>query len=503
MRLTKNRKFLAIFVCYIILSVVSMAFLYIIVNTPDNLPPIINIENPDEEETLSGTITINFTAIDQQWIITEKQIFIDSEIVQTSAYSYIWDTTQELNGPHTILCRAKDLTLWGYEEINVVVNNSKSIDKTPPNVIITSPTADSDVSGIISIKMEAYDDNGISSYAIYIDGIYRSGTKAFSWDTTQETDGSHTIKCEAFDPSGNNGSNIISVNVNNSIIVPEPSEILKLMTFNIKESGEDPAYPDWKEVVKEENADIIIFIETGNWDDNNNAKLNQYLNEFNTYFTEEDPYIGYSTQGISWSTDGVAIMSRYPVISYNQITHVFLDNSTSYDVTHDLFDVELNVADTYFHVIGSHLKAMSGSSNEQIRECEQEGIINYMDNLGNIPIVYLGDLNSFSPEDWSLNTIQSGLGYGPLSMMIPPYTSPETGEDYSTYSSTIHNWIDVHRTLNPTDWGITYPSYDSRIDFIYVNQYFSDWIVNSTTGDTDHASTGSDHFTVDVFMNLS
>jgi hypothetical protein len=88
-------------------------------------------------------------------------------------------------------------------------------------------------------------------------------------------------------------------------------------------------------------------------------------------------------------------------------------------------------------------------------------------------------------------------------MMIPPYTSPETGEDYSTYSSTIHNWIDVHRTLNPTDWGITYPSYDSRIDFIYVNQYFSDWIVNSTTGDTDHASTGSDHFTVDVFMNLS
>ncbi|KKL78248.1 hypothetical protein LCGC14_2026760, partial [marine sediment metagenome] len=37
--------------------------------------------------------------------------------------------------------------------------------------------------------------------------------------------------------------------------------IFKLMTFNIKESGEDLAYPDWKTVVKEENADIIMFIE--------------------------------------------------------------------------------------------------------------------------------------------------------------------------------------------------------------------------------------------------
>ncbi len=45
------------------------------------------------------------------------------------------------------------------------------------------------------------------------------------------------------------------------------------MTFNIRESGEDPDYPDWKTVVKEENADIIMFIETGYWDDNSNEKL--------------------------------------------------------------------------------------------------------------------------------------------------------------------------------------------------------------------------------------
>ncbi|KKL93855.1 hypothetical protein LCGC14_1870540, partial [marine sediment metagenome] len=286
-------------------------------------------------------------------------------------------------------------------------------------------------------------------------------------------------------------------------IILELSEIFKLMAFNIKESGEDPAYPDWRTVVKEENADIIMFIETGYWDDNSNQKLNQYVNEFNTYFAGEDPYIGYCTQGISYSTDGAAIMSRYPVIGYNQITHVPLDDYTSYDVTHDFYDVEVSVSGTPIHIIGTHLKAMPGAVNEQRREWEQEGIINYMDNLGNVSIVYLGDLNSFSPEDWGLNTLQSGLSYGPLSMMVSPYSNPATGGDYSAYSSTIHNWTDVHRTLNPTDWGITYSSYDSRIDFIYVNQLLSTNIINSTTGDSAHAMTGSDHFTIDVFFNLA
>ena len=126
-----------------------------------------------------------------------------------------------------------------------------------------------------------------------------------------------------------------------------------------------------------------------------------------------------------------------------------------------------------------------------------------MDSLGNVSIIYLGDLNSFSPEDWGLNNLQTGLGYGPLSMMIPPYSSPETGYDYSPYASSVHEWIDVHRYLNPSGWGITNPAYDSRIDFIFVNQLLTSKIVNSTTGNTVHALTGSDHYTVDVFFNFN
>ena len=87
-------------------------------------------------------------------------------------------------------------------------------------------------------------------------------------------------------------------------------------------------------------------------------------------------------------------------------------------------------------------------------------------------------------------------------MMTPPFNNPETGYDYSPYASLIHEWTDVHRNLNPSDWGITSPAYNSRIDFIYVNQLLATKIVNSTTGDSTHAISGSDHYTVDVYFNL-
>ena len=501
----KKIKLYALSAIIIITPLSILSVLIIVINSPDHISPLVTISTPSENEHLSGMITISFTATDRQGIIQERQIWIDNVLVQTSTYTYNWDTTQEEDGAHTISCRAKDRTVWGTADVSVIIDNIEEPepDGIPPNVVITSPNALSNVSGTITITIEATDANGISSYAIYIDTIPISSSNSYSWDTTQETNGSHTIHCEAKDPSDNIGSDTISVIVNNSYIPYDPSEIFKLMTFNIKESGEDLAYPDWKTVVKEENADIVMFIEAGYWDNNNNEKLNQYVNEFNAYFTDEAPYVGYCTQGISLWTDGAAIMSRYPVIAYNQITHVPLDDYTSYDVTHDFFDVEINVTGTLIHDIGSHLKAMPNSVNEQRREWEQEGIINYMDNLGNIPIAYLGDLNSFSPEDWGLNTFQSGLGYGPLSMMVSPYNNPDTGGDYSAYSSTTHSWTDVHRTLNPTDWGVTYPgTYNSRIDFIYVNQLLAPYIVNSTTGDTTHAITGSDHYTVDVYFNL-
>ncbi|MHA1910628.1 MAG: lamin tail domain-containing protein [Candidatus Kariarchaeaceae archaeon] len=377
-------------------------------------------------------------------------------------------------------------------------------DTTPPVVSIISPLDGATVGGIVIIMISASDAGGIASQLIKVDGETVSTTTSYSWDTIVEAEGTHIIYCEATDPSNNTGSDTHTITVDNTS-PPPPSDGLKVMVYNIKESGESATHPDWKEVVKEENADIIMFIETGYWEDNSNAKFNQYVSEFNTYFAlfDELPYVGYCLQDISYSTSGAAIMSRYPVTNWVQIADVPLDDSSMYDVTHDFMDATVNVDGTYIHLVGSHLKAMPDLVNEQRREWEQEGIINYMDDLGAVPIMYLGDLNSFSLEDWDLNTIQTGLGYGPISMMVSPYINPETSDDYSQYMSTEHTWYDVHRTLNPTDLGISNIDYDSRIDFIFINQFLVDKMISSTTGDTAHALTGSDHLSVDVIFNMT
>ena len=378
-------------------------------------------------------------------------------------------------------------------------NYGGGTDTTPPSVTILSPPNGSTVSGTVTISTDATDSSGITSYEILIDGVLQSTSANYSWDTTTYSDGSHTLTARAQDSAGNWGEAIHKVTVNNTNPPPPPSasDAYKVMLYNIEASG---ANADWKQVVKEENPDLVIFVETGTWDDNNNALLNQYVDEFNTYFVNETPYQGVVTQGISFSTSGEAVMSRFPILSTNQLPTVILDDGTVYDVSHDFLEVVVDIGGTAVHVIAGHLKCCSGATNEDKRERAQEGIINYIDSLGNVPILYLADFNSFSPEDVGSLAPKGDLGYGPMSMML----KDDTFGAYSQYGSTLNNFTDVFRTLNPNDPGYTYghqnPLYESRIDFILVNQYFDGLLINSTVGDTPTADTGSDHYAVDVFL---
>lgn len=377
-------------------------------------------------------------------------------------------------------------------------NYGGGTDTTPPTVTITNPANGATLSGTVHITVSATDASGIKAYEIYIDGTLVATSNSYYWDTTTYAYGAHTILAKAQDNAGNWGEDSISVTVDNSNYAPPSETTIKIMVYNIEQSGLNP---DWKEVVKEENPDIVVFVETGTWDDNNNELLNQYVQEFNSYFVNEAPYVGYTAQGISYSTSGEAIMSRYPVLDSIQLPTVQLDDGSIYDVTHDFMVWPVNISGVETYIIGAHLKASSGSDNEWRREREQEGILNYMDSLGDVPIIYLGDLNSFSPEDTGDLAPLGDLGYGPMTMTLWPWDPT-----YGQYSSVMHNFTDVFRTLNPTDPGYTYghqdPQYKSRIDYIVVNQWLDDYLINSTVGDTPHADTGSDHYCVDVFIDF-
>lgn len=368
-------------------------------------------------------------------------------------------------------------------------------DTTPPVVTITNPSEGATVSGLVIITFTATDENSIVAFEILVDGIVKSTTQSYDWDTTSETNAPYTITCRAKDNSKNWGENTISVTVDNGDPTPV-DDAFKVMSYNIEASGTNS---DWKQVVKEENPDILVLVETGTWDDNGNYILNQVVDEFNTYFINELPYTGYCAEAITYSTSGEAILSRFPIITFNQLLVVPLDDSSDYDVTHDFVEAVVDIDGTDVHIFGAHLKAMSGADNEYRRERETEGIINYMDTLGNVPIMYMGDLNTFSPDDTGDLAPLGDLGYGPMTMKLYPGDAT-----YGQYSSTVHTFTDVFRTLNPTDPGHTYghqdAQYSSRIDYIVVNSYFVDKLVNSTCGDTLTANTGSDHYSVDMFV---
>jgi len=482
----------------IIVLIVSITYVVFLViqepndNPLDTTPPVVTIIHPNADAELMGSVTINFTASDLNPIV-EYEIRIDSIVRAVNLTSFEWDTTLESDGIHSIVCRARDNSSnWGSYSISVTVNNSIEVVNNAPVVTITAPAADAAVSDNVLITTTVVDEDTLDA-RIYVDDELMSSTGTFLWNTDFWSNGLHTIIANATDSGGLVGSDTIQVTVDNYVALLNFTGTIKVMTYNIEESG---ANPDWLNVVKEENPDIMILVETGLWDDNSDLILRNSIEDLNDYFINEAPYCA---QNIGFSTSGEAILSRFPILDFNQIPIVPLDDLTNYDVTHDFIHAIVSINGTNVHIIGSHLKASSGSTNEDRREWETEGIINYMDNLGDVPIMYMGDLNSFSPFDIGDLAPNGDLGYGPLTMMLVP-----DDPTYGQYASAVHNFTDVFRTLNPTDPGYSYghqdPIYTSRIDFMLVNDYFLDKLINSTCGDTAHADTGSDHYSVDVFL---
>lgn len=94
------------------------------------------------------------------------------------------------------------------------------VDKTPPEVTISSPTDNSYVRGEVEIGADASDVVGREKVEFYVDDTLRSTDTSppytYDWNTVLETDGAYTLKAIAYDTAGNQGSDEISVTVDNT-----------------------------------------------------------------------------------------------------------------------------------------------------------------------------------------------------------------------------------------------------------------------------------------------
>ena len=396
---------------------------------------------------------------------------------------------------------------------SLIVTLLTVIDTQPPVVAFANPLNDDICNGTLVINLEVSDKGSIGAkigkVEIYIDEILKSSVNGYSWDTTQYEDGYHLLSAKAFDKKGNMAETSINVTVDN-FINPPPSDMFKILNFNILESGLNP---EWKEVVKAENPDIAVFIETGDWDNIDNQLLDLYTKQFNGYFYEEAPYYSNTSQGVQWSTQGTAILSRYPFVDFFQDPfsdffyddNVTLDDGTQHGLASDFGHAVIDINGKIVHIIGYHLKCCSGTHEENRREREMEGFINYMDDLGDVPIIFLGDTNSMALSDnnQSIPEELADFGYAP-SIMLLNSSHPEYGQ----YSSKVHNFTDVYRHFYPNDIEdgrtLNVLNMHSRIDHIFVNQHFNNSLINSTVGSgTIYDDLASDHYSVDAFISIA
>ncbi len=367
-------------------------------------------------------------------------------------------------------------------------------------------------SGLVEIGMVAEDNSGTVFFSIYFDDELVSNNNTYLWDTTTSADGTMVeVLFKAEDKRGNFVTETSVLFVDN-FINPPREDVFKVVSYNIWESGEEVLGYNgetrkkghWRPVLVEENADIAILVETGSLDDAQNYQLNHSLNLLNAYLYDEAPYAGYTEQGIRAHTDGEAVISRYPFINFSQILEYRLDDESIHDFHHGFCDAVVDIQGIQTHVIGYHAKCCNNTGDEPpMRRNETESILNYLDDLGDVPIIWAGDFNAFSPVDTADPDLapMGNLGDGPLTMILNP-DDPTWGQ----YSSKVHNFTDVYRTLNPDSKGYSFgrwePQYWGRIDYIIVNQHWADKIINATVGDTPSANTSSDHYAVDCFFSL-
>jgi bacillolysin len=111
---------------------------------------------------------------------------------------------------------------WDEVGVNAALCDGGTTDN-PPSVSISSPSDGATVSGSVTIKANASDDNGVSQVEFFIDGssigVDGDGSDGWSasWDTTSPyADGSYTVSATATDTANQTASDSVSVTVDNT-----------------------------------------------------------------------------------------------------------------------------------------------------------------------------------------------------------------------------------------------------------------------------------------------
>ncbi|MCK4614528.1 MAG: PKD domain-containing protein, partial [Thermoplasmata archaeon] len=202
----------------------------ITVSKAPNKKPEVEITGPAEGQEVKAITTIKGKSSDEDGIddIQKVEIKITNSTWDSgwlsaekdgddwSEWKYDWDATEVENDDYTIWARAFDGEDYSdVFEVDVRVKNEK--ENKIPTVTISKPEEGEEISGTYTIEGTASDEDGeIEEVEIKIDDKdweTAEGEESwdYDWDTTEVSDGEHTIYARAFD--GKDYSEVFEVNI--------------------------------------------------------------------------------------------------------------------------------------------------------------------------------------------------------------------------------------------------------------------------------------------------
>ena len=176
----------------------------------DTTPPSVVITNPAADQTVSGNINVTVAAFDNI-AVSKVEFYHNSDLYSTDntyPYAASWNTQDETEDSEHIWYAktydTSDLTAQS-QSIAVYVNNE---DNVLPTGFIAQPYAGQSVSGNVEILISAFDNIGVTSVDLYINGeniiSLTDLPYSYLWNTENYSeDNEHFISAKINDEHGN------------------------------------------------------------------------------------------------------------------------------------------------------------------------------------------------------------------------------------------------------------------------------------------------------------
>jgi glucose/arabinose dehydrogenase/chitodextrinase len=193
-------------------------------STPDTAPP--SIPTGLNAAPLSQTqINLSWNASTDNVAVAGYNVLRNTVPVATTTTPSYADTGLTANTLYTYAVRAFDAA--GNNSLYSASVGASTLpvpppDTTPPTVSISTPAANSTVSGVVTVSAVASDSSGVAGVQFLLNGANLGvedtvAPYAISWDTTVSANTTYTLAARARDTLGNTATVTISVTVANPI----------------------------------------------------------------------------------------------------------------------------------------------------------------------------------------------------------------------------------------------------------------------------------------------